>query len=99
MGDMAGEVGRQPELVQSNDEHCSLSGAGVARLGWSERTLGRDHQVARCLRVLRHVLTTRGAVWVAAAVAAAGRATTSWSSSSVWTSVIMQRQVPTVPLR
>ena len=33
--------------------------------------LGRDHQVARCLRVLRHVWTAGGAVVVAAAVLAA----------------------------
>ena len=34
-------------------------------------TLGRDHQVARCLRVLRHVGTAGGAVGVVAAGAAA----------------------------
>ena len=58
-------------LLSRSGRQLARSGSSAedvlaSRRGWSALTLGRDHQVARCLRVLRHVGTAWGAVGVAA---------------------------------
>ena len=84
---------RTPRLPYHH--HC-LRGVGGGwhgrprrlRTFWLLRISGRDHQVERCRRVLRHVWTAGGAVGVAAAVVAAGVGRSSrccrCSSLTIW---------------